>query len=260
MSKSPKKTGQTPAVPRIADPPSQADFDEIVRMIEAARARAFAAVNTELINLYWNIGEYISRRVAANGWGKGTVEALAEAHPPAPAQARGFSARNLWRMMQFYETYRGQPKLAPLLRELSWTHNLIIMSRSKRDEEREFYLRVCIRERWTKRELQRQVAGALFERTVLSPAKLSPAVTELHPDAAASSRTRICSISLTFRRAFRGRLAPGPDRAAQAVPDRAGPRLLFCWQRVPAPGRRAGLRPRPALLQPGAQLPWSPSN
>ena len=58
------------------------------------------------------------------------------------------------------------------------------MSRCKRDEEREFYLRVCIRERWTKRELQRQLDGALFERTVLSPAKLSPAVTELHPDAA----------------------------------------------------------------------------
>jgi predicted nuclease of restriction endonuclease-like (RecB) superfamily len=87
-------------------------------------------------------------------------------------------------MMQFVETYRGQPKLAPLVRELSWTHNLMIMSRSKRDEEREFYLRVCLRERWGKRELQRQLNGALFERTVLSKPKLSPVVTELHPDAA----------------------------------------------------------------------------
>ena len=185
MSKSPKKTRQTPAAPKIADPPSQADFDEVVRMIEAARARAFAAVNTELIELYWNIGEYISRRVAANGWGKGTVEALARHIHRRQPNARGFSARNLWRMMQFCETYRGQPKLAPLLRELSWSHNLAIMSRSKRDEEREFYLRVCIRERWTFRELQRQLDGALFERTVLSPAKLSTALAELHPAAAA---------------------------------------------------------------------------
>jgi hypothetical protein len=48
-------------------------------------------------------------------------------------------------MMQFYETYRGLPKLAPLVRVLSWTH-LLIMSRSKRDEEREFYLRLCVQE------------------------------------------------------------------------------------------------------------------
>jgi predicted nuclease of restriction endonuclease-like (RecB) superfamily len=59
------------------------------------------------------------------------------------------------------------------------------MSRSKRDEEREFYLRSCLREHWGKRELERQLAGALFERTILSPPKLAPAVRELHPDAAA---------------------------------------------------------------------------
>jgi predicted nuclease of restriction endonuclease-like (RecB) superfamily len=83
-------------------------------------------------------------------------------------------------MMQFYETYRNQPKLATLLRELSWSHNLAIMSRSKRDEEREFYLRVATRERWSFRELQRQLNGALFERTVLAPPKLSTPLTELH--------------------------------------------------------------------------------
>ena len=88
-------------------------------------------------------------------------------------------------MMQFYETYREQAKLAPLLRVLSWTHNLLIMGRSKRDEEREFNLRLCARERWGKRELERQLNGAFFERSVLSPAKLSPVVTVLHPDAAA---------------------------------------------------------------------------
>ena len=86
-------------------------------------------------------------------------------------------------MMQFFEIYRDQPKLAPLVRELSWTHNLLIMSRCKRQEELEFYLHLCHREKWGKRELERQLAGALFERTILSPAKLSPAVTELHPAA-----------------------------------------------------------------------------
>jgi len=100
----------------------------------------------------------------------------------------GFSARNLWRMRQFFDTYTAFPILAPLGRELSWTHNLLILSRCKLDEEREFYLRMCQREKWTKRDLQRQLNGALFERVILSPAKLSPAVTELHPDAASVFR------------------------------------------------------------------------
>jgi predicted nuclease of restriction endonuclease-like (RecB) superfamily len=88
-------------------------------------------------------------------------------------------------MSQFFETYRGLPKLAPLVRELSWTHNLLIMSRSKRDEEREFYLRMAASEKWGKRELERQLNGALFERVILLPTKLAPAVRQLHPDAAA---------------------------------------------------------------------------
>jgi predicted nuclease of restriction endonuclease-like (RecB) superfamily len=68
---------------------------------------------------------------------------------------------------------------------LSWSHNLAILSRGKRDEEREFYLRVAARERWSFRELQRQLNGALFERTVLSPPKLSRPLAELHPEAGA---------------------------------------------------------------------------
>ncbi|MGO8688378.1 MAG: DUF1016 N-terminal domain-containing protein [Thermoguttaceae bacterium] len=88
------------------------------------------------------------------------------------------------------EVYHDQPKLSPLLRELPWTHNLLIMSRCKRDEEREFYLRVATRERWSFRELQRQLSGALFERTALSPVKLSTPLAELHP-AARDRRRRL---------------------------------------------------------------------
>jgi predicted nuclease of restriction endonuclease-like (RecB) superfamily len=164
--------------------PSNADFGVVIELISASRAKAVGAVNQALIELYWSIGEYISRKIEINGWGQGTVTALASAiHGSFPGMA-GFSARNLWRMSQFYETYRDQPKLTPLVSVLSWTHNLLIMNRCKRDEEREFYLRQCKKENWGKRELERQLAGALFERTVLTPAKLSPAVTALHPDAA----------------------------------------------------------------------------
>ena len=167
-----------------ARPPSQADFQAVVWLIDAARTRTFAAVNATLIDLYWQIGEHISRRIAADGWGQGTVKELAEYIQARQPNARGFSASNLWRMTQFFEIYRGSPKLATLLRVLPWSHNLAILSRCKRPEEREFYLRMATRERWSFRELQRQLNGALFERTVLSPPKLSTPLAELHPDAA----------------------------------------------------------------------------
>lgn len=87
-------------------------------------------------------------------------------------------------MRQFYETYQGKPKLSTLLRELSWSHNLAIIMNAKRDEEREFYLKMAVQERWSFRQLERQLAGALFERVALSPVKLAAPVRELHPDAA----------------------------------------------------------------------------
>ena len=185
MKKSPRGTRRKTTVKRSdagrKRPPS---FDEVLSLIDSAKARSFAAVNTALIELYWSIGQYISKKTAEEGWGQGTVGELAETIRRHYATMRGFSASNLWRMMQFYETYREQPKLAALLRELSWSHNLAIMSRCKRDEEREFYLRLATREHWPLRELQRQLAGALFERAVLSPAKLSAPLRELHPAAA----------------------------------------------------------------------------
>ena len=81
------------------------------------------------------------------------------------------------------EAYRDDEIVAPLARQLPWTHNLIIINQSKRPEEREFYLRLAIREQWSKRELERQFKTALFERTVLNPPKVSPLVTQIHPDA-----------------------------------------------------------------------------
>jgi len=185
MSKAPKKA--KPGEPHesgSAKLPSQADFDTVLGLIEAARTKAVAAVNTTLIDLYWSIGQYISRKITEERWGQGTVEVLAETIRRRYPTMRGFSARNLWRMMQFYETYRGQPKLSALLTELSWTNNLLILGKSKREEEREFYLRMACAQKWSSRELERQLAGALFERVALSPTKLSPPLRESHPDAA----------------------------------------------------------------------------
>ena len=159
------------------------NFDVELGLIHAARARAVAAVNTTLIELYWSIGQYISRKAAKDGWGTGTVAELSRAIQRKYPGMTGYSASNLWRMTQFYEMYCEQPKLAPLVRVLSWTHNLLIMGGCKPPEAREFYVRIAAQERWGKRELERQIAGALFERTVLAPPKLAPVVRVLHPAA-----------------------------------------------------------------------------
>ena len=160
-----RKPTRTSKPTLLTDTPA-GEFDAVVAMIRAARTRAMAAVNTTLIDLSWQTGEHLSGKIAANEWGDGTIEQLARhIHKHQPGAA-GFSARNLWRMRQFFETYSTSPKLSPLVRQLSWTHNLMILSRSKRDDEREFYLRMATREQWSSRELERQLNDDLCRRLV----------------------------------------------------------------------------------------------
>lgn len=158
-------------------------FTEITQLITAARQRAVQTVSTTLIELYWQVGETISRKIAAAEWGDGVVAQLAEHLASTQPGLRGFTRPNLFRMRQFYEAYQGNEIVSALLRQLPWTHNLIILNQSKRPEEREFYLRLAIREKWSSRELERQLKTALFERAVLNPLKMSPLVTQKHPDA-----------------------------------------------------------------------------
>ena len=156
-------------------------FHEVTNLIEVARQKAFQAINTALIDLYWHVGETISRKIKSAEWGDGVVDQLAAYIAQTQPGLRGFTRRNLFRMRQFYEAYRNDENLSPLVRQLSWTHNLIILSQSKHSEEREFYLRQSIQENWGKRELERQFKTALFERTVLNPPKVSPLVTQTYP-------------------------------------------------------------------------------
>jgi len=163
--------------------PEEQTFAEVVEMIQAARGQALAAVNTALIDLYWRVGEYISLKLESAAWGDGVVKALAQYIQRRHPNIRGFTRPNLFRMRQFFEAYNGDEKVSPLVRQLSWTHHLIILGQAKRPEEREFYMRLAIRERWSKRELERQFRAATFERAVLSPVKVSPVVAQIHPEA-----------------------------------------------------------------------------
>ena len=168
--------------------PQPADFADIARLVTAARQRATQAVNTTLIDLYWQIGERISRKIAASEWGDGVVDQLARYLAQTQPGLRGFTRRNLFRMRHFYEAYPAPEIVSALLTQLPWTHHLIILGQSKHPEEREFYLRMAVREQWSSRQLERQFKAALFERTVLAPPKSSPVLKQLHPGAASVFR------------------------------------------------------------------------
>ncbi|MBI5925457.1 MAG: hypothetical protein HY836_07625 [Aquabacterium sp.] len=161
--------------------PVDPGFAEVLQLIASARLRAVQAVNTALIDLYWQVGAIISHKIETAEWGEGVVNQLAEHIASTHPGLRGFTRPNLYRMRQFYEAYQGQDLVSPLVRQLPWTHNLIILSQAKLPQEREFYLRQAAQEKWSNRELERQFESALFERTVLQPAKVSPVVKYTHP-------------------------------------------------------------------------------
>jgi predicted nuclease of restriction endonuclease-like (RecB) superfamily len=160
---------------------TEQQFTEIISLIRNARNDVYRAVNTHLINLYWDIGAYISHRTQSEGWGKATVKQLSAFIQLQEPGTQGFSDKNLWCMRQFYETYKDLTELLPLVRELSWSHNLAIFSRCKTKEEKEYYLLLSKKENFSLRELDRQISASLFEHTMIGNLKLSTLLRELHP-------------------------------------------------------------------------------
>ncbi|WP_339495431.1 PDDEXK nuclease domain-containing protein [Pseudomonas sp. RA_105y_Pfl2_P56] len=158
-------------------------FNEVLALINSARHQAMQTVNTQLIELYWQVGAHISRKIERAEWGDSVISQLAAHLAQTQPGLRGFTRPNLFRMRQFYEAYRDDVIVSPLVRQLPWTHNIIILSQSKRPEEREFYLKMAVQEKWSKRELERQFKAALFERSVTDPAKASAALKQAHPAA-----------------------------------------------------------------------------
>lgn len=157
-------------------------FADIIQLIKQSKTNAIRAVNAELINLYWSIGEHISKKIEKSEWGDSVVTELAKHIQQTEPEIKGFSDKNIWRMKQFYETYKCFPKLSTLLREISWSHNLAIFSRCKTIEEREFYLKQAKQENYSFRELDRQISASLFERTMIGNSKLSTGLRESKQD------------------------------------------------------------------------------
>ncbi|GFM53543.1 hypothetical protein PSCICE_48100 [Pseudomonas cichorii] len=130
--------------PATPSPLADERFDEVLALIYNARQQVMQAVNSRLIELYWQVGAYISRKLEQAEWGDAVVSQLADHLAQTQPGLRGFTRSNLFRMRQFYDTYRFEEKVAALPRQLSWTHNQIILGQSKSPEEREFYLRMAI--------------------------------------------------------------------------------------------------------------------
>jgi len=156
-------------------------FSELLKQIQQTKIKIFTNANTDLIELYWQIGKTISHQVRISAWGKSVVSELAKYIIKNDPAIKGFSDKNLWRMKQFYETYQDNEKLSSLARELPWTHNAIIFSRCKIAEEREFYLKLSIDNKLAKRDLERQIDVSTFERNKLNNSILSPLARELYP-------------------------------------------------------------------------------
>ena len=154
--------------------PSANDFGALISIIENAKGRALKAVNAELINMYWEVGEYLSKLCAESSFGDKVIDEVADYISEANPTIKGFNRRGLYRMRQFYETYKDDEFVTPLVTQISWTNHLLIMSKSKTKEERDFYIALAAKEHYSKRELERQLDSAYYERYMLSSGKQPP--------------------------------------------------------------------------------------
>ena len=141
---------------------------EVQQRIRAAQYDALKAVNREMLNLYWDIGKMIVSRQQNVNWGKSVVEQLAKDLQAEFPGISGFSNRNIWRMRDFYLTYHSQEILPPMVAEIGWTHNIVILEKCKDDLEREFYIKMTRKFGWTKNVLVHQIENQTYQKTLLN--------------------------------------------------------------------------------------------
>ena len=150
---------------------------QIKARIRSAQYEALKAVNKKLVGLYWDIGQIIVERQDVEGWGKSVVQQLAADLRAEFPGVGGFSASNLWRMKAFFEAYTGLEKLAPLVREIGWSHNLVILEGCKDPLAREFYLRMTRKFGWSKNVLIHQIDNQSYEKSLLGQTNFDQALT-----------------------------------------------------------------------------------
>lgn len=151
----------------------------MISLIEQRKNNAYRKVNEELILLYLDVGKYLYELIEKSNYGDKIIIKATKFMKDNYPTIKGFNKRNLHRMVQFYKTYKEDEKVSALLTQLSWTNNLLIMSATKTKEEREFYLKLAIKENYSSRELERQLQSAYYERYMLSGNNTVPRQTKL---------------------------------------------------------------------------------
>lgn len=152
--------------------------DDIKSRIRDAHYQALKAVNKELIQLYSDIGKMIVEKQEQKGWGKSIVEILSQDLQKEFAGTQGYSARNLWYMRTFYLTYKDNTKLQPMVAEIGWTHNVVIMEKCKDDLQKEFYIRSTKKFGWTKNVLIHHIDNQSYEKYLLNQTNFDQTVSE----------------------------------------------------------------------------------
>ena len=147
---------------------------ELIHIIEESRQNALKKVNEELIKMYWKVGEFLSKETEHTSYGDAYIDEISREIQETFPGIKGFNRRGLYRMKKFYETYKDNEIVTPLVTQISWTNHLLIMSGCKTDEEKEFYIRLCIKENYSKRQLERQLDSGYYERYMLSKETLLP--------------------------------------------------------------------------------------
>ena len=146
----------------------------LIHIIEESRQNALKKVNEELIKMYWKVGEFLSKETEHASYGDAYIDEISREIQETFPGIKGFNRRGLYRMKKFYEIYKDNDIVTPLVTQISWTNHLLIMPGCKTDEEREFYIRLCIKENYSKRQLERQLDSGYYERYMLSKETLLP--------------------------------------------------------------------------------------
>ena len=150
---------------------------EVKARVRSAQLAALRAVNRELVGLYWDIGRMIVERGLSAAHGDAVTDHLAtDLRAEFPGIA-GFSRRNVFYMREFYAAYKDLPKVQPLVAQIAWTHNLIVLQRCKDRLEREFYLRMTAKFGWTKNVLIHQIENQSYEKTLTGQTNFDKALT-----------------------------------------------------------------------------------
>lgn len=148
--------------------PEYLDFrNEITSRIRSAQYEALKAVNKEMIALYWEIGRRITEQQAALGWGKSVVENLSRDIQKEFPGIKGFGVSNMWDMARFYSEYRSNEILQPLVGEISWSKHIVILTKCKETQQRQFYILSTKKYGWTKDVLINKIEAKTYENYLL---------------------------------------------------------------------------------------------